>query len=367
MSLEPYLRGSTWWVRGYVEHNGRRISDYIRQSTGSSTEAGAKDWCEETIDRHLRRHLMGDANDRLTFNEQVMLYNATPDFARLLLKVLPHLGHRFADTITPKEVKNLGPILYPNTSTDTWHRHVVCPVRAVINNAHEMGKGPPIRIRPYTRLERVSQDVKRGKGSRGKKTPSDKAWIDAFCAHADPHNAALVRFMFETGARVGQAVALLPKHLDLKNCRVWLGAAKGHDAQWVLISQAMVDELRDLPPKRPFNRKTGELHPPRVFGYATNSSYKKAWTTICAKAGIEFLGAHAAGRHGFYTELRVRQGVDALTAAKAGRWADASLPDRVYGHPETPEADLRELFRTNRVQGMSNALPTGLKNKEKKA
>lgn len=45
-------------------------------------------------------------------------------------------------------------------------------------------------------------------------------------------------------------------------------------------------------------------------------------------------GAHAAGRPGFYTELRVRQGVDALTAAKAGRLVDASLPDCIYGHPK---------------------------------
>lgn len=366
MSLELYLRGSTWWARGYVEHNGRRISKYIRQSTGSSTEAGAKDWCKETIDSYLSRHLLGDENERLTFSEQVLLYNAGPTFAKNLLKVLPYLGHRYVDKITPKEVKNLGPILYPKASTDTWHRQVISPVRAVINNAHELGKGPPIRIRPYSSLERVTQDTRRGKTGRLQKTPSDKAWIEAFCAQADPHNAALVRFMFETAARIGQAVALLPGDLDLDNCRVWLSAAKGHSAQWIEISQAMADDLRNLPPKRPFNRKTGERHPPRVFGYATNTSYIGAWTTICARAGIKYLGAHAAGRHGFYTELRVRQGVDALTAAKAGRWVDASLPDRIYGHPETPEADLRERFRTNPVQSSSSEPSKSLNKKEKR-
>lgn len=365
MPLEIYLRGQMWWARGHIEHNGRRISDYIRASTGSSSEAGARDWCQEQVDLHLRRLLLGDAAERLTFNEQVMLYKGTPQTAKLLIKILPRLGHRFVDTITPKEVKALGPVLYPKTSADTWHRHVVCPVRAVINNAHELGKGPPIRIRPYTRHERVAQDTKRGKTGRVKKTPSDRAWIDAFCAHAKPHDAALARFMFETGARIGQAVALLPKHLDLKKCRVWLAAAKGHDAQWVTISGAMAAELHALPPKQPFNRQTGERLLHRVFGYATSTSYRKAWSTACKKAGIEDLGAHAAGRHGFYTELRVRQGVDALTAAKAGRWSDASLPDRVYGHPETPEADLREMFRTNRVQEGDGAQLTPKKDKRK--
>lgn len=172
--------------------------------------------------------------------------------------------------------------------------------------------------------------------------------------------------MFETAARIGQAVALLPRHLDLDNCRVWLSATKGHDAQWVQVSQAMADELRNFTVKRPLNRKTGKLYPPRVFGYATNTSYRSAWATICKRAEIKYLGVHAAGRHGFYTEFRVRQGVDGLTAAKAGRWADPSLPDRVYGHPEVPEVDLRELFRTKQVQAAKRTSINELKYKESK-
>jgi len=38
--------------------------------------------------------------------------------------------------------------------------------------------------------------------------PADKEWIDAFCRAADPYNAALVRFMFETAVRIDQAVSL---------------------------------------------------------------------------------------------------------------------------------------------------------------
>jgi hypothetical protein len=35
----------------------------------------------------------------------------------------------------PKLVRELGEGLYPEASTDTWVRHVVTPVRSVINNA----------------------------------------------------------------------------------------------------------------------------------------------------------------------------------------------------------------------------------------
>ena len=112
----------------------------------------------------------------------------------------------------------------------------------------------------------------------------------------------------------------------------------------------MMDELLALPPKRPQNRKTGKFMKPRVFGYGSSAGYNTRWKTICKRAGIQYLSAHPAGRHGFFTELVVRQGVDPVTAAKAGRWSDPNLPMRIYAHAETDEADVRARFRTNHVQ-----------------
>src|SRR5690348_12660578 len=45
--LKPYRRGSTWWAKGRVEYNGRPVTGYIRESTGASDEAGARDWIAE--------------------------------------------------------------------------------------------------------------------------------------------------------------------------------------------------------------------------------------------------------------------------------------------------------------------------------
>jgi hypothetical protein len=74
------------------------------------------------------------------------------------------------------------------------------------------------------------------------------------------------------------------------------------------------------------------------------------------------LTAHSA-RHGFYTELRVRQNVDPITAAKAGRWKDPALPDRVYGHAEENQADIRARFRTYPVQGVTKENSKAMKQK----
>ena len=107
----------------------------------------------------------------------------------------------------------------------------------------------------------------------------------------------------------------------------------------------MVVRLANLPAKRT-RAKTGDHRlPPRVFGYASSSGMHSRWRRICKDAKIAYLPPHSAGRHGFYTEMRVRQGVDPITAARAGRWVDPTLPDRVYAHSDVEERELREKLR----------------------
>lgn len=352
MPLEPYARGATWWVRGRVDLDGVPVTGYYRRSTGASSQGGARDWIAAETARARRRHVTGEPQDALTFSAAVLLYPAKPAEAKRLIRLIearPDFGARHVPGITPKEIRALGPDLMPAASTDTWRREIVAPIRAVINNAHEEGLCPPIRVRGYSPAERIEQDRVRGRQSRAERIPGDRTWLAAFDAHADVYNAALAAFMFETAARIGQAVQLRPRDLDLMQSRVWMPASKGHPAQWVAISTALTVRLANLPAKRPHNRATGARGAPRVFGYASPTSMHDRWRTICKAAGILYLPPHQAGRHGFYTELRVRQGVDPITAAKAGRWSDPALPDRIYAHSDVDERDLRERIGTSSV------------------
>lgn len=349
MPLEPYKRGQTWWAKGRVEFNGRPITDYYRESTGSSTEAGARDWIAAETDRQRRRHVTGDEAADLSFADAVMLYPAKPKEAGYLIPILEVIGERPIASLKPKEILALGPLLYPGLATDTWHRYVVTPVKAVILNAHDEGLCPAIRIKTYSEKDRLAQDAVRGKASRPEAQPMTRGWVEAFVAEADVYNAAMVRFIFQTGARIDQVVSVRPEDLDLRQARVRLKAQKGHAAQWVAISQDLVVALANLPPRRPLNRQTGQRSPARVFGYADRSGMRKAWKTICKRAGIAYLPPHA-GRHGLYTELRVNQGLDPITAARMGRWKHHALPDRVYAHSDADERAIREGFRTNPVQ-----------------
>lgn len=329
------------------------MSPLIRRSTGTSDESEARRVVTEIEARYQRTAILGP-QAALTFADAILLYDPDPKTAQFLLKIIPEIGPVLLSEISPERVRSLGPKLYPDAATDTWARQVLTPVRAVMNKAHEMGQGPAIRIRGYSAAERLAQDKRRGKTSRREVRAGDWTWIDAFQKEATPALGALAEFMFETGARIGQAVALTPEDLDLARRRVWLPASKAHLAQWVSISDEMAETLAELKPRRPRPRRLGDpedIPSRRVFGYAKSQSVFKPWKAAAARAGIEDLTPHEVGRKGFFTELAVRQGVDLATAAKAGRWANVSLPAKIYAAQELEDRVARTMIRTKRTQG----------------
>lgn len=365
MSLTPYKRGPVWWAKGRVEYNGLPITDYIRESTGSSTEAGARQWITDRQATEERRFLLGDeAHEEhvFTFADAVVLYNPDATTAKYLLPLVGRLGALPVRSITPKMIRDLGPELYPKNATDTWRRWVITPARAVINNAHELGKCPPIRIAGYDKDERVKQDRRRGKKSQVRKQPGSWEWLLKFRQHAKRHHAALALFMFATGSRIGQAVAMTPADLDLDNGRVTIPGAKGHDDRTIAIPPELVAELRALPPKVPRGWDRRFKRNLRVFGFASKDGPRKHWIAACKKAGIPYLPPHSSGRHGFGQEMRVRQGIDKKAVGDFGGWSDTELLDRTYTHSENHEAKILEALRTGLVQAEKN---TGLKLAEK--
>ncbi|RUV98266.1 site-specific integrase [Mesorhizobium sp. M5C.F.Ca.IN.020.14.1.1] len=369
MPLDVYERNGWWWFKGRIDR--LPAGKYYRQSSGVPSSAPERDAQAAVLDferREIKRDLIGDER-ALIFADAVLLYPANPMEAGDLAKILPHLEDRAVASITPQEVRNLGAVLYPMGSTDTWQRHVVTPVRAVINNAHDLGKCPPIRIKAFSKPERLKQDRIRGKSSRIEKVPGSWEWLLAFRKKANRYQAAMAHFMFVTGARIGQAAELLPEDLDLQNARVWMPEAKGMEAQWVDIPMDLVVELANLRPRRPRKGPHGKTRAKeaRVFGYASKDGVYKAWKTACKRAGIPVIMPHAAGRHGFATEMLVRQKLDARTVAKAGRWADMALMQKTYTHDEDTKDKVQAALRTGRVQASSATHAKARKNQRKKA
>lgn len=362
--LEPKQRKDTriWYASGRVEYNGRPISKYYRESTGSTTERGARDWIEEETNRIIRCFLVGEER-ALTFADAVNLYTPNKQTAKYLIPIMDHIENETVANITPKSVRELGRSMYPDAGTDYWQRAVITPIRSVINNAHDLGRCAPIKIKGFSKAERLAQDKHRGKRSRVEKKPSDWDWILRFREHAPPQHAALALFMYVTGARISQAIEMHPKdHLDLQKNLACIPGAKGHGDRWIQIPVELVVELANLTPRVPrgWKRQKNNL---RVFGFADRSGPRKGWNKACDKAKIERKGFHAAGRHGFAQEQVIRQGIDKKAVAEYGGWSGTKMLDQIYTHAEDENAKVLGGFSTGLAQAEA---ATGLQLAEKR-
>lgn len=260
--------------------------------------------------------------------------------------------------ISPKLVRELGPDLYPDCSTDTWTRQVVSPVRAVINNINDSESGIAFRVRGYTPKEKVAQDKKRKSMGRKKYPPGSWDWVLKFMNHAPPRIGALALLMFTTGARITQAIKMHPhKHIDKENGMVCIPGAKGHDDRWLKLPEEVMDVLTALPLLYPrgYARKPQYL---RLFGYAGRGGPIKLWNKACKAASIEQISFHPAGRHGFGQEMNVRQRVDEKAAGAFGGWSDLNLMRNTYTHAEDAQGKINQAMLRGLHKAETN---TGLK------
>lgn len=347
MPLELYKRGRIYWFSGRIGEIP--TNPRYRKSTGRASKADAEIVRNHFHQNEIRLFYAGE-NASITFSSAVIHYQAKPEFAKALVPIVTLIGDTEIKKITPKFVRNLGPKLQPKNSTDTWQKRIISPVRAVINNAHELGFCPPIKIKSYSKAERLEQDRFRKKTSRNAKTAGSWPWIIAFRENAPNHLAALALFMFETGARISQATSIRFEDLDVRGSRIWMPEAKGVEAQWVSLSPELTDELSKLAPRYTRRKKGKKIRSDRLFGYQARGGVYRTWKRVCRDAEIEIIMPHAAGRHGFGTEMMVRQGLDPVTVAKVGRWSDAQMLMKTYAHPDDAEEKVQKAIRTSRVQ-----------------
>lgn len=310
-------RGTVWWYSFTVDGNR------VRRSSKTADRRLAEDIAAKDEWRHRQAAVHG-AGSVLTFGEAMALYVHHAKDDRFLLPLLDEWENvRIAD-ITPDAIRQAARRMYPKASPATWNRQVVTPARAIINYAADSGHCPHIRVK------RFPEAVRRRKAG-------DVRWLEKFrnACHA-PNLAAVARFMFETGARIGEAVVLVWGDVNLQEGTATFGTTKNGDPHTVYLSPGMVAELANLPKGR------------KVFGYDHKRTLTRQWDKAVKKAEIEKLTPHEAGRHGFATELIVRNGIDIPTTAKMGNWKSHRLLSETYAHPERERATVLKIFGRNK-------------------
>lgn len=291
--------------RGDVYHYDFTVDgERYRKSTGTADKRLAEDIAIKA-ENLVRRAVVHGQETVLTFADALGLYVDDGKDTRFTVKLLDYFGKwKFVD-ITGPEIRKAAKKIYPGAAPATWNRQVITPMRAIINHAADA-----------KRLQKIS--VTRFKEERVSRPAGNKDWLAVFCKTAIdldmPETGAAARFMFETATRVSEACRLQWDDVDLQNGIAFLTRTKTVPRK-VFLTRAMVVDLANI----------RSLHPILVFGAANRSTIKKRVDKVIKAAGLTRLTSHEFGRHGFATEMIVRNGVDAATTADHGGWKSRRL------------------------------------------
>lgn len=301
MPLKVYRRkgGLVWHYRGTLA--GCRC----RGSTGTPDKEAAQRTAAKIEDEFWkRRH--NSPQEVLTWPKAVALYIGAGKSSRFLNRLVTYWGNAKIADINSGSIRQSAVDLYSNAANSTRNRQVIVPILAVINHCAELNLCPPLRMKRF----KVDTKIK---------NPVTLEWLEAFRAHADREDvAALALFMFATGARISEALAVRWEDLDFKAKTVLIRQTKLGNERRAHMPMPLVVALANLPRKA------------KPFAFAGPSSALRGWQRAVERAGIEPLTFHSC-RHGFATRL-LHEGVDVVTIAKLGGWKSPAHVFQTYGH-----------------------------------
>jgi integrase len=301
MPIKLYQRNKVWHYRGTVA--GRRL----RGSCKTADKAIASRQVAEIESREWKCSFDGP-QAVLTFAQAALLYRAAGKSDRFLAPVEDYFKDTLVKDIKPGTIKTMAMTLYGHCSGASKNRLAIIPAQAVINFAAES------ELCPHIRVKRFEIDTK-------VKEPVDMAWVKAFMAEASPHLGAYALFMFLTGCRPGEALAIdRERDLNLTTRTAIIRETKVRNERKAHLPVPLIAALANVPAVkgRP------------LFIYRNTDDLTLAWDGVVKRAGIQRLTPHCC-RHGFATEL-LRKGIDVITVAWLGGWESPEHVLKTYGH-----------------------------------
>lgn len=313
MPLKLFKRGGIWHYRGTVA--GQRL----RGSTRTANKATAQQIAAGKEDRRWKGHLLG-AEAVLTFAQATSLYRKAGKPDRFVLRILDYWKDTPVKAITGGAVRQAAITLYPTASAATRNRQAIVPTQAIINHAHELELCAKLSVKRFPVLTVERQ-------------PASWEWIEAFMAHANPHLGALACFMFLTGARISEALAVTWEDVDLQGRRALIRQTKIGAERRAHLPPPLVAAIANIPDRKE-----------TVFKYSSLDTAKPSWRKVIKRAGIKPLSFHAC-RHGFATAM-LHAGIDPITTAKRGGWKDPQHLFKTYGHAMDDETVIDRIIGT---------------------
>lgn len=350
-SLEavPYTaKGATRWAVdvSFVTDAGRPVR---LQRRGFLTRGEALVWAEREVVQvksgakpsDPKAAALAARNERLTTAEAItVIFDWWRSFGRKKESTLwvdmcivrkhlfPVLGTTLWGKLAQEQVDRLARSLAPGASP----RHLVV-LKMAIQDSRRAGLEPPaveVYVPRYTANSRTDF--------------LSRAELDRLCAHAAPPMAAAFRFLFSTGIRIGEFLALEWRDLDLGDQRETLKiqrtvypltggrfsvtSPKNGRHRTVPLNRSAVEALRELAGSQ---EPSGEalVFPSPAGGYLNKAVVNRALLSACKKAGLRPISPHTL-RHSFGSNL-VQAGVDLYTVCTLMGHSSVAMTQR-YAH-----------------------------------
>lgn len=297
--LRKYRRGRVWYVRGTV----RGVS--VHETTGTADTARAEEYRARREAQIWDRSVKGERGSR-SFGEAALIYlqgaDFSPSYRATLRRIVAHFERWPCDRVDQTAVDEYIAEHHPFAAPATIIKAVVTPTTAVLRVA---------ALRGWCDRPTLARPKVRNKPARWLRQDEAARLVEA----AAPHLRPLLVFLVHTGARLGEALRLEWRDVDLGARRVSFLETKNGETRGAPLNENAFLALANLARRegRVFLTPDGRpYHDTRPSG--GGSPIKTAFATARRKAGIEAVRVHDL-RH-TYASWLVMAGVPLRTVAE---------------------------------------------------
>lgn len=309
---------SAWYIRGTI--NGQRYEE----STGTDSRATAEQYRVKR-EAEIHKAAIFGAPAVVTFSAAVEHYLLHGGKGRFLEPILLHFAGKKLANIGQVEIDGCATKLYPDASPATWNRQVYGPTIAVLHHAASLGWCN-------------KPSIKRPKNPEGRVrwlTKDEAERLIAACAY---HLKPLVTFLLYTGARIGEALWLDWKDVDLERQQVQFIDTKNGTSRGVPLHRRVVDALRGINDRTGCVFRTDDGTPyarPRSLNdTSAGTRIKTAFNAAVRRAGLSDFHPHDC-RHTWATWHYIANR-DLGALMRLGGWKTMSMVMR-YAHVNVAE------------------------------
>jgi integrase len=232
--------------------------------------------------------------------------------------LIHYFGAMALSTIDQSAIDRAAALIYPDGDAATRNRQIYTPVSAVLKRAG------------------IEQKIKRPIGWRGHPrthwlTPKQAfAIFNATCKIKAPRHTKtefriLLRLLCYTGMRLGDALGIMCRNVNLENQTALLPVTKNGRPRLVYLPQVVIEELRRLP--RGLDREG------RLFRFHNGGRLRNLLKMTLSEAGVrlpERVAFHIFC-HTWATWMRQHGGLDTYDLVRTDRWSDPVSANR-YAH-----------------------------------